>query len=171
MLLATDTDADADTPFADLMAKYKKTDLQPAQSDVEKWGIFEQASSVEENDFDALAGPLVFQLVFGPHFGLPTDEARVEDLKKKLHKKLEGYERILTQHTYVAGPNLTIVDLFHLPNGTILAGTGAVPALTDGTLPHVMEWWAKLSNLPAWKKINAEVQEAVSAMRAAKEKK
>lgn len=151
---------------SDLMAKYKKTDLMPPMSDTETWGTFEQASSVEENDFDAHAGQLAAELVWGPAFGKQPDPKRVEDLKAKLQKTLEGYERVLTKHTWVAGPKMTIADLFHLPNGTLAVMKDAAPALTDGTLPHVMEWWAKLSNLPNWKKIEQEVQGAMQAMAA-----
>lgn len=148
------------------MAKYNKTDLMPPMSETEAWGTFEQASSVEENDFDAAAGALAGELIWGPAFGKQPDAARVDELKKKLQKVLEGYERVLTKHTFVAGPKMTIADLFHLPNGTLAVMKDAAPGLTDGTLPHVMEWWAKLSNLPAWKKIEDEVNAAMKAMAA-----
>lgn len=148
----------------DLMAKYNKSELMPPMFETETWGIFEQACSVEENDFDATAGALAGELIWGPAFGKPTDKARVEELSKKLDKILKGYERILTQHTWVAGPNMTIADLFHLPNGSLLVMKDAAPGLTDGTLPHVMEWWAKLSNLPKWKKIEEEAKGAMKAL-------
>lgn len=138
----------------------------PPMSEPEAWGTFEQASSVEENDFDAAAGALAGELIWGPAFGKPADPARVDELKKKLHKVLEGYERVLTKYTYVAGPKLTIADLFHLPNGSLAVMKDAAPGLTDGTLPHVMEWWAKISNLPAWKKIENEAKAAMQEMAA-----
>ncbi|EJT46524.1 glutathione S-transferase, putative [Trichosporon asahii var. asahii CBS 2479] len=147
-----------------LMAKYKKTDLMPPMSETEKYGTFEQASSVEENDFDAHAGQLAAELIWAPVYGKQADPKRVEDLKAKLQKTLEGYERVLTKHTWVAGPEMTIADLFHLPNGTLAVLKDAAPGLTDGTLPHVTAWWAKLSNLPNWKKIEGEALEAMKAM-------
>ena len=48
-----------------------------------------------------------------------ADAAKVNDLKATLAKKLEGYERILSKHKYLAGDRLTLADLYHLTHGTL----------------------------------------------------
>jgi glutathione S-transferase len=50
-----------------------------------------------------------------------TNRAR---LHATLTVKFEGYERLLSKQKYVAGDELTLEDLFHLPHGALLAKTG-----------------------------------------------
>lgn len=63
-------------------------------------------------------------------FGKPTDEQRYESSLETLNNKLDGYERILAKTKYLAGNELTLVDLFHLPNGDLLTKAG-VDALSN----------------------------------------
>lgn len=77
--------------------------------------------------------------------GGQTDHKRVEELKATLRMKLEGYERILNKHRYLAGDvcsshlhlvnadwlagsqEITLVDLFHLPYGTMVTEVHTLP--------------------------------------------
>ena len=34
-----------------------------------------------------------------------------------LNQRLEGYERLLSRQAYLAGDQLTLADLFHMPDG------------------------------------------------------
>lgn len=58
-------------------------------------------------------------------FGLTTDEAVFEANNATLHAKLDVYEKILSKQKYVAGDELTLADLFHLPYGNLVAQTGS----------------------------------------------
>ena len=71
------------------------------------------------------------------YHGREPDEARVKKCVETLTMKLEGYERILSKQKYIAGDvspssspllhpvltlplqELTVVDFFHLPYGTM----------------------------------------------------
>ncbi|KAI0271237.1 glutathione S-transferase [Russula aff. rugulosa BPL654] len=81
---------------------------------------FEQAASIEYSNFDPIASGLAKEKVFKKLFGGEPDEKLVEELVGKLEGKLDGYETILGKQKYLAGDNLTIADLFHLPYGSIV---------------------------------------------------
>ncbi|KZP02180.1 hypothetical protein FIBSPDRAFT_880520, partial [Athelia psychrophila] len=49
--------------------------------------------------------------------GQEADEAVVAENKAKLGGKLDAYEVILSKQAYVAGNEVTLADLFHLPYG------------------------------------------------------
>jgi glutathione S-transferase len=46
----------------------------------------------------------------------PTAEV-VKHMSWDLNQRLEGYERLLSRQPYLAGEELTLADLFHMPNG------------------------------------------------------
>lgn len=92
--------------------------------------LFEQAISIETSNFDPYASNIARERVFKPMFGQKTDEARVQEYIETLTGKLDGYERVLSKTKYLAGDNLTVADLFHLPYGSMLEPQG-VTLLTD----------------------------------------
>ncbi|KAM5377284.1 hypothetical protein ACJZ2D_005103 [Fusarium nematophilum] len=67
-------------------------------------------------------------------------------------KELE-YERILSKNKYLAGNEITLGDLFHLPYGV------TVEQLRFGELvakcPAVENWWNELKEGKGWKRVNA----------------
>lgn len=79
--------------------------------------LFEQAAAVEQAHFEGPAQGIRFELVAKKIIGLKTDEARVAELTNTLASKLDVYEGILSKQKYVAGDELTLADLFHLPCG------------------------------------------------------
>lgn len=60
------------------------------------------------------------------HRGLETDAVQAENLSNFLNARLDVYEKILSKQKYLAGDELTLADLFHLPCGVKLyvAGQG-----------------------------------------------
>lgn len=57
--------------------------------------------------------------------------------------KLDAYESILATRPYLAGNNLTLADLFHLPYGQKIIDAGHGEALMDHKArPHVAKWVA-----------------------------
>ena len=55
---------------------------------------------------------------------LAPDEAQVKKHVDTLSTKLDVYEQILSKQKYIAGDQITLVDLFHLPNGAKLYPAG-----------------------------------------------
>ena len=58
-------------------------------------------------------------------FGVTPDEAVYEQNNTILEAKLDIYEKILSKQKYLAGDELTLADLFHLPYGTLISAAGS----------------------------------------------
>lgn len=81
----------------------------------------------------------------------PTDEARVQTLLAQLDLTLQGYERVLSKQKYLAGDNVTLADLFHLPYGSFVEKFGFAE-LAD-KYPAFKKWWEDLKSRDSWKKV------------------
>lgn len=57
--------------------------------------------------------------------GLNPDKATFDGLIAQLEPKLDVYEQILSKQKYLAGDELTLADLFHLPYGVLLSTAGS----------------------------------------------
>jgi glutathione S-transferase len=79
----------------------------------------------------------MYQRVFTPMMGAKTDEARVTELAKVLDGKMAAYEAILSKQKYLAGDELTLADLFHLPHGVFLAPQKFNFLEDEARFPHV----------------------------------
>jgi glutathione S-transferase len=82
------------------------------------------------------------------------DEARVAQAESDLDTVLAFYDKILATQKYIAGDELTLADLFHLPNGA---------ALKAGKWKEV---FSKYANVDKWFK---ELQERETWLKAAEE--
>ncbi|KAF8516177.1 glutathione transferase [Hysterangium stoloniferum] len=111
--------------------------LIPSPKDLQKWARFEQAASIEQADFDVYASGIAGELVFGPMRGQSTDHKRVQTLNATLAHKLDAYERILSKQAYLAGDEVTLADLFHLPYGAIITKKLGFGLLTSASRPNV----------------------------------
>ncbi|PIG90077.1 glutathione S-transferase [Aspergillus arachidicola] len=113
-----------------------------------------QALSIEQSYFDPLVSQIAFEKVFKVRKGLgETDEARVQVLFSQLTPVLEGYERVLSKHKYLAGDQVTLADLAHLPYGVFVEQFGFADLLPK--YPHVQKWWEELKARESWKKVTA----------------
>jgi glutathione S-transferase len=89
-----------------LVAKYgpgSGSTLVPDPSDIVATAKFEQAMSIENNNFDPTGGQLALELLLKPVRGMKTDEARVKELLVTMGGKLDVYEKILGTQKYLAG--------------------------------------------------------------------
>ena len=74
--------------------------------------------------------------------GLKPSQDVVKCLKEAVEERLPGYEKILAKQKFLAGDELTLVDLFHLAHGTLLVEVshvrrrpGLYPLLPPFSLP------------------------------------
>ncbi|EDR09231.1 uncharacterized protein LACBIDRAFT_296671 [Laccaria bicolor S238N-H82] len=109
--------------------------------------IFEQATSVEKDNFDALASKAVYEKVFKPMYGLTPNQETFDELIGNLDKRLDVYDQILSKQKYVAGEEITLADLFHIPYGAMLAAAGS--NILD-TKPNVARWWKDITSRSSW---------------------
>ncbi|KAF7378141.1 Glutathione S-transferase [Mycena sanguinolenta] len=135
-----------------LVAKYGKgSGLAPDPTDIEATAKFEQAASIENNNFDITGGQLAFELLLKPSRGMKPDEARVKELLVTMNSKLDAYDKILSKQKYLAGDTLTIADLFHLPwlyGLTEQAKLDLIPSR-----PNVMRWYQEIGARPSWQAV------------------
>jgi glutathione S-transferase len=79
------------------------------------------------------------------------DEKVVATYAAKLEDTLRIYDGILAKQRYLAGEELTLADLFHLPYGVLNQKTG-FKELYD-KYPNTKRWLAELEARESWVKI------------------
>ncbi|TFK36730.1 glutathione S-transferase, partial [Crucibulum laeve] len=112
--------------------------------------LFEQAASVELSNFDEFGHRAIGEMVFKPMFGGTSDKAVFDELIATLDKKLDAYNVILGKQKYLAGNEITLADLFHLPVGSMLPVAGSNILETK---PNVVRWWKDISSRPSWQAV------------------
>ncbi|KAI4167365.1 MAG: hypothetical protein LQ343_007264 [Gyalolechia ehrenbergii] len=85
--------------------------------------------------------------------------ARVSQAGADLDEVFAYYDKVLAQQTYLAGDEITLVDLFHLPNGAALKAHGYKE--TFEKYPNVDKWFMGLQGREAWVKAAALAGTAV----------
>jgi glutathione S-transferase len=120
-------------------------------TDLKEEALFEQAASVEVSNFNPHVAPLAYEKLFKKLSGGQTDQARVDEQLKNLEARLDAYEVILGKQKYLAGNNVTLADLQHLPYGSTLFIIGHGDVLEKR--PNVARWWKDIYNRPAWQAV------------------
>ncbi|KAI9449361.1 glutathione S-transferase-like protein [Lactarius psammicola] len=112
---------------------------------------FEQAASVEYSNFDPIASTIAYEKVFKLYQGKKTNEDLVTELVARLEAKLDGYEKILSKQKYLAGDEVTLADLFHLPYGTMVFEQLQLGGIDKR--PNVLRWWKDITSRPSWQAV------------------
>ncbi|TFK65104.1 glutathione S-transferase [Pluteus cervinus] len=136
-----------------ICAKYPDQGTPLVPKDPKALALMEQGASIESTNFDFNVSVIVGEK-FNPMRGFTTNEALVSERLALLTTRLAGYEAILGKQKYIAGDELTLVDLFHIPYGEFLLRLG-VDILVNGSFPNVSRWWKDISSRPTWKKVHA----------------
>ncbi|KAF5008998.1 hypothetical protein FDECE_4761 [Fusarium decemcellulare] len=82
-----------------------------------------------------------------------ADEEVVKARLDALDNAFEGYERILSKQNYLAGNDISLADLFHLPFGVLVEEAGFAGFLPK--YPAVRAWWEGLKARDSWKTVSA----------------
>ncbi|KAG8977059.1 hypothetical protein FRC05_002580 [Tulasnella sp. 425] len=127
------------------------TKLIPDPKDLKAVALFEQAACVEQADFEPAASGIAVEKFSNPYKGLATDEDKFQKHVEALNAKLDGYDRMLTKTKYLAGDEITLVDLWHLPHGEI--AEKFAPEVFESH-PKFYAWWQALKTRPSWIKAN-----------------
>ncbi|KAJ3514269.1 hypothetical protein NLJ89_g2468 [Agrocybe chaxingu] len=117
--------------------------------------LYLQAASVELAHFDEHASKIVWEKVIKPKLGLITDQAAVDDQVIRLAAKLDVYDKILSRQKYVAGNELTLADLYHLPYASLLGAAG-IDLLEKR--PNVLRWYKEISARPSWQAVKDTIK-------------
>lgn len=84
------------------------------------------------------------------------DESRVKQAEKDLDDVLAVYDDILSRQKYLVGDELTLADLFHLPNGAALMA-GKWKEVFE-KYPNVNKWFSGLQKRETWVRAAAEAR-------------
>ncbi|EKM79089.1 hypothetical protein AGABI1DRAFT_113711 [Agaricus bisporus var. burnettii JB137-S8] len=120
--------------------------------DLKKIAKFEQATFAESAHFNDPAFSLLLEIFVKKMQGLTPDEARVTELKTTLLSKMDVYEQILSKQKYIAGDEITLVDLAHLPLASVMPDIGI--DITTGR-PHLTKWLNELLQRESWQTLKA----------------
>ncbi|KAF8063505.1 glutathione S-transferase [Lyophyllum atratum] len=140
-----------------IAAKYADQGTKLIPTGLKENALFEQAVSIEQNNFNSSASGAVFEKIFKPIQGLTSDQAVVDEHLKKLDAKLDAYDVILSKQKYLAGDELTLADLFHLPIGSLLEAAGSNVMETK---PNVARWLKDISSRPSWQAVKGDFKGA-----------
>ncbi|KAF9037898.1 glutathione S-transferase [Hymenopellis radicata] len=140
-----------------IAAKYahQGTPLLPSSSDLKTIALFEQAASIEQNSFEPYASKCGMEKVIFPRLGLTTNQEAYDQAHQTLDMKLAVYDQILGKQKYLAGDELTIVDLFHISWGVLLKAGGSDIMESK---PNLARWWIEITSRPAWVAVKDGVQ-------------
>jgi len=120
------------------------------QENPARFGLIETWVSVELSYFDPSASAIFGAIVGAKFRGIEPNTAEAEKHKQVLNTNLAVYEKHLANNKWLAGDEVSVADLFHLPVGTHVL-TRIYPDLLDDK-PNVKAWWERLSALPGWQK-------------------
>ncbi|KAE8372990.1 thioredoxin-like protein [Aspergillus bertholletiae] len=128
------------------------TRLIPPAGDVQAWGLFEQAASIEYSQFYDIALQVLVQKFFNPSKGIPTDISIYEAAVGKLHAVLDTLNLLLQEHEYFSGKGFSLIDIFYMPTvgHLVLAGEGAAIE----SRPNLKAWWTRVSTRESWQHVN-----------------
>jgi glutathione S-transferase len=79
------------------------------------------------------------------------DEAKLAHHAASLDTTFAGYEQILTKQKYLAGDEVALADLFHLPYGKMMKDLGYTDLFQKD--PHVGKWFESLEHRESWAKV------------------
>jgi len=120
-------------------------------TDPKAYAKFEQAASIEHAQFAPIAGVLVWEMMVKPRIGQTTNEERAKEHITQLESKLDAYDAILGRQKYLAGDEVTLADLYHLPTGGYVFDQLGLGGLEKR--PNVQRWWKDISSRPSWQAI------------------
>ncbi|KAL6885696.1 putative glutathion S-transferase II, GST-II [Trichoderma evansii] len=127
------------------------TNLIPNMSDLKTMSQFEQWACVEMANFDVVARPLQWEVIFKPLAGEAKNEQLIHSLVNTLAQKLDVYDRAVpANQQYMAGNTFSIVDIFYMPLMSYLFRMGYGDMIMDR--PNVKTWWESVSSRDSWKR-------------------
>ncbi|KAF8881354.1 glutathione S-transferase [Infundibulicybe gibba] len=137
------------------------TPLIPSTNDIKATALFEQAASVEAFTFTPQAGAIISEVIYKKYRGLIPDQAKVDENIALLSTKLEVYDQVLGKQKYLAGDEVTLVDLFHLTGGGALTRSG-LDVMTQR--PNVARWFNDITSREAWQALDGGIKSGMNSV-------
>ncbi|KAE9405519.1 hypothetical protein BT96DRAFT_916000, partial [Gymnopus androsaceus JB14] len=159
-----------------LATKYadQGTKLIPDAYNMKRVALFEQAVFTEVFTFEPYASKAVYEKVTKRLKGLASDEAGCR-------QKLEAYEDLLSRQRYLAGDELTLADIYHIPGGAMLTNAGSdimtaerskylsvlslYVSLYNELTVDPNRWWNEISSRPSWIAVQNDIENPSAFLR------
>ncbi|KAF9473918.1 glutathione S-transferase [Pholiota conissans] len=137
-----------------IATKYADQGTPLIPKDLKANALYQQAASMEIVYFAEYAEKAIQEVLIHPLKGLPTIPAVFQAVIVQLSAKLDVYDQILAKQRYLAGNEITLADLNHVPIGTMLemAGSNILQAK-----PNVKRWFEELTARPAWQAVKGDI--------------
>ncbi len=121
--------------------------LTPA--DPQTRALMEQWISVETSNFTPHAMKLIYETIFHPMRGIPTDPNKVSEARAALSRTLDVMETQLGKTPFIAGSEFTLADIGYMPyiEYVVAGGNGDL----FESRANVARWWKTISERPSWK--------------------
>ncbi|KAF8632380.1 hypothetical protein AX15_001890 [Amanita polypyramis BW_CC] len=139
-----------------IATKYANQGIPLIPTELKANARFEQAASIEVTSFHPSAYGIAYEKLYKTYRGLELDEIQLKNHITTLNIKLDVYEAILSKQKYLAGDELTLADLFHLPFGNLIASLGVGEPIN--TRPNVKRWFEEISSRESWLAVKDEVE-------------
>ncbi|KAI1049489.1 hypothetical protein LB506_004642 [Fusarium annulatum] len=139
--------------------------LMPDISDAETMASFEEAASMEVCYFSTTAWKYCGDIIIKPILGIPrVEENALQDIWNELNGALKAMDGILSGRSYLGGQEFTLVDIWTMPWVSQLIDLKGLD-IFFAELPHLRNWWKRVSLRPAWKEACGLMDEAMEVMR------
>ncbi|KAF8806031.1 glutathione S-transferase, partial [Phlegmacium glaucopus] len=129
-----------------IASKYPNQGTPLLPTGLEANALFQQAVCVEASHIDPHAWEAANEMYFKRRQGLTPDQAFVDKHIADLSGKLDVYDKILSKQKYLLGDEISLVDLYHLPVGSLLdiAGSNVMESK-----PNVNRWFKDICSRPS----------------------
>ncbi|KAJ3563254.1 hypothetical protein NP233_g9055 [Leucocoprinus birnbaumii] len=131
--------------------KYPDQGTRLYPKDVQKRAAVDQAVWAELTQFYRFGVRILYETLNKRFFGREPNMELVEEAKKSLLAKMDVYESILSKQRYLAGDELTLADIVHIPVGSRLIEEAKVD-LGEGR-PNVKRWFDEIIKRESWQKV------------------
>jgi len=140
-----------------LASKYQNQGTPLLPTELKANAHFHQAVSVSISHYSVYVEKIVHEQYYGPLiFKKPTDKGVVDSSLKELGLRLDVYDQILSKQKYIAGDEITLADLYHIPYGTVLGEDAGCNIIE--TRPNVARWFKVISSRPSWQAVKKGIK-------------
>ena len=137
-----------------ILAERHQSPLLP--SELKKKAVFETWASLESNTLAPQLDVIMMEAVFKPMRKMPTDADTLKKAREGITQTLQVFDTHLGKNDYMAGSELSLVDVYQAPNFRHLEHTDTGKEIF-ASFPHIAAWWKRVSERPAWKKMLEEI--------------
>jgi len=138
-----------------IASKYANQGTPLLPTGIKANALYQQAVFAQVSHFDwhVLQGGI--EIVTKKRQGLTPNQEVVDKHFSDLNNKLDVYDKILSKQKYLAGDEITLVDIYHLHLGSMLSGLGCNAIESKS---NVARWFKDISSRASWQAVKDGVK-------------